>query len=69
MDRRDVLESIQDLGTQISRFRTREVARYPEMVRFICHKLGWDSKRFRGFRCRVDFPVYGYQLAMIFQPE
>lgn len=68
MDRRDVLESIQHMGTKISRFRTKEVARYPEMVRFICDKLGWDSERFRGFRCRVDYPIYGYQLAMIFQP-
>ena len=68
MDRRDVLESIQDLGTKISRFRIKAVARYPEMIRFVCDKLGWDSGRFRGFRCHVDFPVYGYQLAMIFQP-
>ena len=68
IDRRDVLESIQDIGTQLSRFRTREVARYPEILQFVCDKLGWDSARFRGFRCRVDYPVYGYQVAMMFEP-
>jgi hypothetical protein len=68
MDRIDVLESIQDLGTQMERFRTKEVARYVEMVQFVCDELGWDGDRFRGFRCRVDFPVYGTQVSMIFEP-
>ncbi|MCP4248965.1 MAG: hypothetical protein GY778_18130 [bacterium] len=68
MDRIDVLESIQDIGTQMERFRTKEVARYVEMVRFVCDELGWDSDRFRGFRCRVDYPVYGTQVSMIFEP-
>jgi hypothetical protein len=68
MDRIDVLESIQDMGTQMQRFRTKEVGRYVEMVRFVCRKLGWDSNRFRGYRCRVDYPVYGTQVNMIFQP-
>ena len=68
IDRIDVLESIQNLGTQSSRFRTTEVACYGDMVRFVCSKLGWDSGHFRGFRCRVDYPVYGTQVSMIFRP-
>ncbi len=68
IDRIDVLESIQNLGTQSSRFRTTEVACYGDMVRFVCSKLGWDSRHFRGFRCRVDYPVYGTQVSMIFRP-
>jgi len=68
MDRIDVLESIQEIGTRMERFRTKEVARYVEMVRFVCDELGWDSNRFRGYRCRVDYPVHGTQVSMIFQP-
>lgn len=68
MDRIDVLETILSLGTQSSRFRTTEVACYSDMVRHVCRRLGWDSERFRGFRCRVDFPVYGTQVSMIFRP-
>ncbi len=68
MDRIDVLETIQNLGTQSSRFRTTEVACYSDMVRFVCHKLGWDSESFRGYRCRVEYPVYGTQVSMIFRP-
>ena len=69
MDRIDVLESIQDLGRRVDGFRTKEVARYVEMVRFVCEKLGWDASRFRGYRCRVDYPVHGTQVSMIFEPE
>jgi hypothetical protein len=67
MDRIDVLDTIQNLGTQSSRFRTAEVACYSDMVRFVCRKLGWDSESFRGFRCRVECPVYGTQVSMIFR--
>jgi hypothetical protein len=68
MDRIDVLESIQDMGSQIERFRTKEFAGYIEMVHYVCDKLGWDSNRFRCYRCRVDFPVYGTQVSMVFEP-
>jgi hypothetical protein len=68
MDRIDVLDSIQSLGVSIARVRTREVAGYPEMVRSVCDALGWDSEHFRGYRCRVDYPVYGTQVSMIFEP-
>lgn len=68
MDRVDVQETIQFLGTQSSRFRATEVACYGDMVRSVCGKLGWDSESFRGFRCRVEYPVYGTQVSMIFRP-
>lgn len=68
MDRRDVLETVQDMGGQLSRFRTPEVARYVDMVQHVCDKLDWDARGFRGFRCRIEYPVYGYQIAMMFEP-
>lgn len=68
MDRRDVLDSVQGLGAQAARLRTPEVARYAEMIAFVCEKLGWNAADLRGFRYRAEHPVYGYQVAMIFQP-
>lgn len=68
MDRIDTLESIQNMGTNGSRFRTKEVAHYLDMVRHVCKKLGWESDRFRGYRCRVEYPVYGTQVSMVFEP-
>lgn len=69
VDRIDALESIQNMGTDLSRFRTKDVARYLDMIRFVCDKLGWESTRFRGYRCRVDYPVHGTQVNMIFNPS
>jgi hypothetical protein len=68
MDRIDVFESIQDMGTRLDSFRTKEVGRYVEMIRHVCDRLGWDSTCFRGYRCRVDYPVHGTQVSMIFVP-
>ena len=39
-----------------------------EMVQFVCDKPGWDSKRLRRFPYRVEHPVYGHQVIMIFRP-
>lgn len=68
MDRIDVLESIQEMRGKLAGSRTKEVARYIEMVRYVCGKLGWDADRFRGYRCRVEYPIYGTQVSMIFDP-
>ena len=61
-------ETIQYLGAQSARFRTAEVGCYNDMVRSVCSKLDWDSERFRGFRCRVEYPIFGAQVSMIFKP-
>jgi hypothetical protein len=68
LDRIDVLESVQEMGSKLAGFRTKEVARYVEMVRFVCEKLGWDANRFRGYRCRVEYPIYGTQVSVILHP-
>ena len=68
MDRIDVLESVQYMGTDMARFRTKEVANYQAMVQHVCRQLGWQSDRFRGYRCRVEFPVYGTQVSLILDP-
>ena len=62
------VETIQYLGAQSARFRATEVGCYNDMVRSVCSKLSWDSERFRGFRCRVEYPVFGAQVSMIFKP-
>lgn len=68
MDRIDLLESIQDMGTRLDGFRTKEVGRYVEMVRTVCDQLGWDATRFHGHRCHIEYPVHGTQVSMVFTP-
>jgi hypothetical protein len=64
MDRLDLREAIQPLGRGISKFRLMEFSRYVELLRHVCEKLGWDGDGFRGYRCRIDYPIYGSQVVM-----
>ena len=69
IDRLDLCESIQPLGTGISRFRAPDVPRYTELLQHACTELGWEGDRFRGFRCRIEYPIYGSQVMMAFSPS
>jgi hypothetical protein len=68
IDRLDLKEAIEPLGMGTAVFRTAEVGNYVEMLRHVCAKLGWDEREFRGYRCRVQYPVYGAQYSMAFTP-
>lgn len=64
IDRMEFLELIQQLGWSIAKFRSRDVPRYADLLSMVCDKLAWDSTLFRGYRCRIDYPLYGSQVAM-----
>jgi hypothetical protein len=68
IDRLDVLESIHALGHGLSMCRSSDVPRYYEMVSDVFERLGWDPAGFRGYRCRIDYPIYGSQTVMVFDP-
>lgn len=36
-----------------------DVPRYPEMIRHVAARLGWEIDDFRLFRCRIEYPVVG----------
>jgi hypothetical protein len=69
MDQLDLLESLDSLGTGISRFRSMDVPRYAELVRHAFERMRFDGARFRGHRCRIDYPVYGSQVTGIFKAQ
>ena len=64
LDRLDLQESIQPLGKGVSKFRLMEFPRYVELLRHVCDKLGWNGEAFRGYRCRIDYPIHGSQVVM-----
>jgi hypothetical protein len=66
MDRLDVLESIQTLGAGITKFRSTDTPGYRDMLRYVCDQRGWDGEKLRGFRCRVEYPIYSSQIMMGF---
>lgn len=68
VDRMDMIESVQLLGRGTAKWRNTRVASYVEMLREVFGRLGWDDSEFRGFRCAIDYPVYGSQVAMAFEP-
>jgi hypothetical protein len=68
IDRLDLAESIEPLGTGISRFRSARVPGYARLIDLVCTKMGWDGTRFRGYRCQIEYPLYGSQVAMTFAP-
>jgi hypothetical protein len=69
IDRLDVYENIQYLGTGVRKFRTTEVPHYSALLDHVCSSLDWDGHRFRGYRCRVEYPIYGTQVTMAFKPR
>ena len=68
IDRLDLCETVRPLGTGVRKFSTSEMPRYVELLQHICGKLGWDGERFRGYRCRIEYPIYGSQVTAAFNP-
>ncbi len=64
IDRQESFESIQHLGRGPERFGSLEVARYPEILRYVCTQVGLDSTRLVGHRCRVQFPLPNVQYSL-----
>jgi len=67
-DRIDLPGGIQEMGTRLEAFRTKDVGRYVDMIRYLCTRLGWDATAFRGYRYRLEYPVRGTQVHMVFRP-
>ena len=65
-DRLDMVEQVQSLGRGPDAFRLPEFPRYPELVRQLCARVGWDANRLRGWRVRVRYPIYGSQVGLAF---
>ncbi len=68
VDRLDLYETIQHLGTGLTRCRAGEVPRYGELLAHVCGTLNWDPTRLRAYRCRIEYPLYGTQVTMAFRP-
>ena len=66
VDALDVLERIEPLGSGVDAFRIAEIPNYVELLQHVCTKLGWDSERFRGYRTRIEYPIFGSQVQFAF---
>lgn len=64
----EMLESVEALGEGAAMARSPDVPRYPDLLRHVHSRLGWREEEFRAFRCRVEYPVYGSQVTLLFDP-
>jgi hypothetical protein len=60
--------SVMSMGVGAKAAHTPDIPRYPEMIRWACDRLGWDSERFHVYRCRIEYPILSAQLVMSFSP-
>jgi hypothetical protein len=67
-DRLDMMESIQHLGRGTGAARDAALPQHVQLLRHVFTSMGWDDSRFRGYRCSIDYPVYGSQVSMAFDP-
>ncbi len=66
IDRLDVIETIQPLGIGIAKFRASDTPIFVDMLTYVCQQRGWDGRKLRGYRCRIDFPIYSSEVVMAF---
>jgi hypothetical protein len=64
----DLHETITDLGRGVDRFRLSDMPNYVDLLRHVLTRADLDPEKFRGFRCRAQYPVYGSQISMAFMP-
>ncbi|MGH7131035.1 MAG: hypothetical protein ACREJO_03725 [Phycisphaerales bacterium] len=62
-----MIESIQPIVGGLAHAGLGHVARYIEMLEYVCAKRGWDPGAFRGYRLDVQYPVYGAQYVVKFE--
>lgn len=60
-------EEIEPLGTDPGARRSSHVPRYLDMLEFLFRGTGWPSAGYRGYRCAIEYPVYGTQVTMGFE--
>jgi hypothetical protein len=66
MDRMDLVESLKPLGQSLSMLRLAEVPGYQDLLSMTFDKLGLDRSKLKGFRTRIDYPLYGSQVTVAF---
>jgi hypothetical protein len=53
----DLAAPVENLGPGVGNVAIRGIRRYPELVRDVFDRAGWDPSKFRGYRASVTYPV------------
>ncbi len=66
IDRLEMVETVQSLGTGLGACRISEAPWYIEHLGTICRRLNWNADEFKPYRARIDYPLYGTQVALTY---
>jgi hypothetical protein len=66
-DRLDLHESIQRLGSGVDHCRISEAPWYVELLKRVCTTMKWDANKLKAFRTRIEYPLYGSQVAIAYE--
>jgi hypothetical protein len=69
IDRLDMSENVQHLGTGLNAVRSTDVPDYIPLLEHVHERMGWDPSEFHVWRCRIEYPLHGAQVAMAFDPR
>lgn len=68
IDRLDTSESIATIPLGAGAAPSSDAPVYATLIADVCARLGWSLERFRGWRTRIDYPMYGSQVTLSFAP-
>lgn len=66
IDRFDTADRVR--RCDLRELRTAQVPKRRELMTHMFNQLGWDPADFRAYRCRIDYPIYGSQPMLVFDP-
>ena len=69
IDRLSLLESVEPIGRGISAARSPDVPCYTDAIEHVLEHVGWRGDDFHILRCRSEYPLYGSQITLSWQPE
>ncbi|MEL7472675.1 MAG: hypothetical protein AAGK04_05095 [Planctomycetota bacterium] len=69
VDRLSLLETVEPLGWGLSSVRSPDVPRYTDAIAHVFQQVGWNADDFHAFRCRSEYPLYGSQVTLSWQPQ
>ncbi|MFT7463297.1 MAG: hypothetical protein ACI9EF_001641 [Pseudohongiellaceae bacterium] len=68
IDRLELAESVSCLGRGSSALRVAGVPHYVELLNHVHQSMSWSAADFSAWRCHIDYPIYGSQVALVFDP-
>jgi hypothetical protein len=66
IDRIDSADRLEMTGRGIEMLPSPEIPMHGELIKHVFESLAWNPDSFRGWRARIDYPLYGAQVAVSF---